>query len=312
MIATIAHQALPLWGLESARVTLAAQRENSIFKVEAASSAYALRLHRSNYRTDDELRSELMWMEELSRSGLIVPAVIQSLNRNYFEVVDGIQVDVLTWVPGTALGARDEPLRLKDRQGTFRSFGEELARLHATSDAWTKPASFVRKSWDLEGFVGERPQWGRFWENPALTKEQSEIFLAMRRKARQILGPHRQLDFGLIHADLVPENVLIDGDRVIFIDFDDGGPGFRLYDFATALLRHKEEPDYEQLEQAFIKGYRSLREIDTELLPLFLVIKACAYVGWTMERMQEPANAARNQRFIDTALSLVRQFLSEQ
>lgn len=311
MIEAIAQQALPLWGFDGARITLVAQRENTVFRLDAGHETYALRLHRADFRSDDELQSELMWMQALSQQKLTVPGVKRSLNNRYVEVVNGVQVDVLTWVSGRPLGARGQPLTLIDRNATFYRFGAELARLHYLSDNWTRPSHFTRKSWDIDGLFGDAPQWGRFWENPALSRDQAQMFATARDKARTELQAQGDLDYGLIHADLVPENVLLDGDQLVFIDFDDGGPGFRLYDIATALLRHQPETDYASLEAAFLAGYRSLRALDTKLLPLFFMAKACAYVGWTMARMQEPANAARNDRFITTALPLVRSYLGQ-
>ena len=37
----------------------------------------------------------------------------------------------------------------------------------------------------------------------------------------------------LNEKDLVRENVMVDGDKLQLIDFDDGGFGFNLYDLAT-------------------------------------------------------------------------------
>ena len=85
----LAHQAAPLWGLSPDAITLAAQRENAVWRAEGAGGPYALRLHRPGYRTADELRSELEWMAMLARGGLAVPRPVPSRNGRLVEDVGG-------------------------------------------------------------------------------------------------------------------------------------------------------------------------------------------------------------------------------
>ena len=53
------------------------------------------------------------------------------------------------------------------------------------------------------------------------------------------------------------------------IDFDDGGFGFRLFDIATALIKHRVEPDFTDLRAALIEGYHSQRTLDVGALEFF-------------------------------------------
>ena len=41
--------------------------------------------------------------------------------------------------------------------------------------------------------------------------------------------------YSVIHADMHPGNIVVDGDRLTVIDFDDAGFGWHQYDIATAL-----------------------------------------------------------------------------
>jgi hypothetical protein len=45
----------------------------------------------------------------------------------------------------------------------------------------------------------------------------------------------------------VRENVLVNGDDIEMIDFDDGGHGWRMFDIATALFRNRDEPHYDAI-----------------------------------------------------------------
>ncbi len=308
----IVDSALRLWGFEGAHWFLIAARENRVFQIRTIDGArYALRPHRRAFRSDAELNSELDWMSALADGGLNIPAPIAALDGAYLHCVDDVQVDVLSWVPGAQLGETGQPLKLTDRRGAFRQIGIEMARLHRISDAWDPPKAFDRWSWDRAGLLGEQPIWGRFWENPTLSAEDKSLFSVAREHAAQQLSElEKDLDYGLIHADLVRENIMIDGDRVCLIDFDDGGWGFRLFDVATFLFKNRSEPDFGALETAFLDGYRNLRTLDTDALDLFMMLRAFTYVGWIIDRMKEAGSAQRNKRFVETARTLVHQQLA--
>ncbi len=307
---TTAEKALPLWGLEGAEVTLIAARENSVYRLDHPTGQFALRLHRIGYRTDAELAAELDWMAWVARSGLSVPTPRMSLSGSHLQIVDGIQVDVLGWLKGGTLDIALPEMDKAARVQIFGTLGRDMAKLHTASDAWPGAAKSARPAWDANGLVGSAPLWDRFWDNPALTAQQRELFLAFRTKARSdldTLAP--SLDYGLIHADLVPGNVMVQGSHLHFIDFDDGGFGFRLFEIATALLKNRTLPDFETLKSALISGYHTERPLDVSTLDLFLALRAVTYVGWNITRTKEDKTGERNARFIGQAEELVTTYL---
>ena len=156
----------------------------------------------------------------------------------------------------------------------------------------------------------EQPVWDRFWDNPTLAPEERSLLIQVREAAnRQLAELEDELDYGLIHADLLRENVILDGERVQLIDFDDGGYGFRLFDVATTLLKNLQEPDYKVLESALLRGYRSVRPMDTQHLGLFLLLRSLTYVGWIIQRLNEDNAEDRNRRNVGIACKLARDFL---
>jgi len=307
---SIVKNALCRWGMSDADFHLIAARENSVYRVDHDGLSYALRVHRRGYHSDAELWSELQWMQAISHGGIDVPAPVASTSGQFLHVVDGVHVDVLNWLPGAPLGSTFEALKAADRTGLFRRIGCQMARLHRISDAWVRPEGFNRCVWDRGGLLGEAPLWGRFWENPTLGVEDRALFTRVRETANYALaGRETALDYGLIHADLVRENIIIDGDRLQFIDFDDGGFGFRLFDLATALIKNLGERDYPALRDALISGYREVRAIDIEALELFVLLRSATYVGWIIERMEEPGADRRNASFITTTRHLAQAYL---
>lgn len=309
MTESAARTALAAWGLEKAQIQLIARRENIVYRVNHQGATYALRLHRPGYQTEAMIRSELAWMQYLGAAGLTVPAPVPSRSAALLEKAAGFSADLLTWLDGQPLGATGTPLALADREGTFAAMGAMMARVHRASDIWDRPSGFIRKSWDIEGLLGDTPLWDRFWDNPALTPQQRTRTISARDALQSDLAA-RASDFGLIHADMLRENVMINGTILGLIDFDDSGFGYRLFDVATALIKNRMEPDYPALKSAFLNGYRAQRPLDTTLLPQFMLIRALSYMGWIITRMDEPGARVRQHRFLTTAMPMVDSYLA--
>jgi Ser/Thr protein kinase RdoA (MazF antagonist) len=251
-------------------------------------------------------------MVQLSHEGLTVPLPLPARDGTLFAEIEGYQVNRLSWLDGTPLGETNQPLQVKDRVGTFQKIGETMAHLHQISDGWELSQHFKRHHWNHDGLLGEQPLWDRFWENPQLSAYQLSIINEARNKASQVLLAKAEiLDYGLVHADMVRENLLLSDGEIQLLDFDDGGFGFRLFDVATALFKNQSEPDYPELEQALITGYHSIRPLDIQELRLFTLLRSFTYVGWIISRMNENGSQQRADRFIATATELAEEYLAQ-
>ena len=240
----LAVEALRRWGVQGCTPEIVKYRENAVFRVVAANGSPAvLRVHRHGYHSDAALRSELAWMEALHAEGIDVPAVIPSTAGERFErvriagVPEPRQVDMLTWMPGIPIGTLEEGLNpaIGDVHAVFVGVGRLCGRLHNQTETWTRPAGFTRHAWDREGLVGPEPLWGRFWETSVLGTEERRLIDRARACVHEALTAYGRspLRYGLIHADFNLDNMLLDGDRVIPLDFDDCGFGWHLFDLAT-------------------------------------------------------------------------------
>ncbi|HKA56541.1 MAG TPA: phosphotransferase [Candidatus Binatia bacterium] len=300
--AELARRAVPRWGISpDADLVLLKHRENAVFSVQESQGGpkVILRVHRFNYHSDPDLRSELQWMQVLRRDGLPTPTVLPSRQNNLFEVVacDAVpeprQCDVLSFIEGKPLGSiegRGEE-DLQELSHNYRLLGALTARLHNHASAWEVPAGFSRHAWDEDGLVGEQPVWGRFWELPALTPAQRQVLLSAKAKVGTKLGAWGKGKdrYGMIHADLLPENLLVSGDGFWLIDFDDAGFGWYLFDIATSLFFHVGEAYFAALKQAYMAGYQSVRQLPPahlEMLEVFLLARGFTYLGWCHSRSE--------------------------
>ncbi len=216
----LAQQAAAHWPQITAPPVLFMQRENVVFRAETTDGPHALRLHRAGYHTAAELQSELDLMAMLAEAGVLVPKPAATRDGALLVSTEGRHASLLSWLPGQPMGRSGQPLALTGpaRPRLYHNIGAQMARLHRLTDDWTPPPGFTRPRWDRDGLIGETPFWGRFWD--CGSPDDRAILRAFRHRAEADLhqGPS---DYGLIHADLVNENVLVDGDHVHFIDFDD-------------------------------------------------------------------------------------------
>ncbi len=311
-----AREALGHWNLDGQTPQLLKVRENAVFRVHLANGEpAALRLHRQAYHDEKTLASELAWMAALRQANLPVPAPVETRSGQLIVILPatgdfGVQhADIVSWMHGSPLGQSGVPLpHSRERLAIiFRSLGETMARMHTASDAWRPPRSFSRPSWDADGFLGEQPLWGRFWDCEGLSDDQAHRLDSLRQSLGTQIASLPALDYGLIHADLVRENVLVDGDRIEMIDFDDGGHGWRMFDIATALFKNRHEPGFAEIKTALIQGYRTVRPLpDNALatLPLFMVLRSVTYIGWIGERSTMQDATGRLRRYVTDALNL--------
>ncbi len=295
-ILEIARTALRSWQIDAADLEIIKHRENTVFKATAPDGrCFALRVHQEGLHSDDAIRSELEWMRALRKDGFPVPVVIPADNEDLVVTVsvgaETRRCSLLEWIDGSLFNdlGRVENGMQTEMCERYRQLGELAARLHVQALAWRPPPDFERHAWDEDGLLGDEPRMGRFWDHPDLTPQQRREFL----KARIVLqGLLKKLgktheNYGLVHADFLPDNIIVSDDGLTLIDFDDSGYGWHLYEMATGLLPQIKQPFFDELVAAYLAGYRSKRDFsdeDAQFIPAFLMICGLNYLGWLQKR----------------------------
>ena len=300
-----AQQALWQYPIEVADISLLARAENFSFKVaDESGNLYTLRLHRPAYHTLEELKSERLWTKALLQAGIHVPEPISARDGRDHVGVDVPQLgehrhaSLSRWVPG-------EPLMQLIRDGHsvaelethFRNLGALIAAMNNQATAWHPPAEFRRHSLDADGLMGPQPFWGRFWERSDISRDERALLLDTRVQlhglfTRYGMGTSR---YSVIHSDLHPGNALVNGDTLTAIDFDDVAWGWHMYDLAAALNQCQDLAEFGALQAACLAGYCDVRTVSDEdlaMLPLFLLARDMAEIGWFAAR---PENATPAQ-----------------
>ncbi len=260
--------------------------ENWTFRVEAeGADPVVLRIYRPGGRSPAEILSELAWMNAIRQdSDVLVPGVISTAaGSQVVEVVCDPPLGRCYCVLFTCAQGQ-EPAE-DELAAWFPRLGAITARLHQHARSWTPPSWFRRPRWDLTTTLGDRPHWGP-WQASVTDAEErrqmqrlAEVVTSRLRRFRE--GPER---FGLVHADLRLANLLVDGERITVIDFEDCGFSWYLYDLACALTFNEGRADAGELVALWVDGYRQVEqlspedemEIDTFLMLRRLMLSAYA------------------------------------
>ena len=193
----------------------------------------------------------------------------------------------------------------------FARLGALTASLHDQAATWRPPAAFTRHALDADGFMGGAPHWGPFWDHQGLSAAERRLMLDTRARLHAALA---RLDRPALRLRHDPRrhasgNVLVDGDGLTVIDFDDAAWGWHAYDIAVALV-HQQGPTLAAFERAYVAGYRSVRKLADQLLasvPMFRLVRGLAQIGWYHQR-PELKRSARFDEMKTVVLEQCREF----
>ncbi|MBN9887591.1 phosphotransferase enzyme family protein [Salipiger abyssi] len=310
----------PEWGLgPDTTIRLLTLSENATFLAEdpARDAPLILRVHRPEYHSRAEIESELAWISALRESGTVLtPEPLRLRDSGHIasfeESGQTRHVVGFTFMPGR------EPDADASLVPGFETLGAISARLHGHSRDWTPPGHFLRKTWNFETAFGTAPLWGDWRAALGLTVAQRALLERLCDVLEQKLaaygaGPER---FGLVHADLRLANLLADGDNLAVIDFDDCGFSWFIYDFAAAISFLETDPIVPALQEAWVRGYRSvapLSDEDVAMIPTFIMFRRLLLTAWIASHAEtETAAMAGHAAYTKGTVALAEAYLAEQ
>jgi Ser/Thr protein kinase RdoA (MazF antagonist) len=239
----IAYRALDKYNLVVQDVTFIQHSENVTFNITTPGAMYLLRLHSPLTKgmgihgiNQEVIRSELLWVNSLHRSGLPVPRPVRNrLGRLVTQVKDShnkpVNCTVLEWLEG------DIYTREMETEDCVAQIGNLVGRLHLQASRWRLPSGFQRPRRDASYFINVmeslqpavndgRINYLDFKTLRASIQGLAEI-IQTSRKTRNVVG--------LIHGDLHRGNFLNHNDDIRLIDFSLCAIGHFSYDLGTCL-----------------------------------------------------------------------------
>jgi Ser/Thr protein kinase RdoA (MazF antagonist) len=247
----------------------------------------------------DAIASELTWLAALNQqAGLPVPAPVLTPDGKLLTTIitpgmpKGRVVSLMRWLDGRRYRKGLQPKHLT-------ALGQVVAQLHTFSAGWQPPTGFTRPHWDWDSQLG-----GSMFKHPleevvnSIPSKFQQPFQFISQEAKRIMesigkGPDV---YGMIHADLYPENVLFKSGKAYPIDFEDCGYGYWMWDIAIALCEWAWGNEWERMRDAFREGYvhlRRLPETQWAQLDLFVATQFATMVLWSSALlMNDPKRVA--------------------
>jgi Ser/Thr protein kinase RdoA (MazF antagonist) len=290
--------------------------ENWTYRIANGSGeSMVLRLYRPAGRPLEEILSELAWMTAIGRyRPTLVPEVITTTDGG--EVLE-LMRDPLPTCFAAMFGYAPGHEPADDELATwFPKLGAITARLHQHARAWQRPGWFERPRWDLATTLGDRPHWGpwhRSVDDPDERRQLGRLADVVAERLRRFGTDGSR--FGLMHADLRLANILVDGEQLTVIDFDDCGFSWFMYDLACALTFNEGRPDVDELIGVWVESYREvepLNEEDEAEIPTFLMLRRLmlsAYIGLRPDT--ELAHELRRTGFAAESCALAERYLAK-
>lgn len=295
--------------------------ENVTLRIDdpATGERAVMRLHRTGYHQLAQIKSELQWLDALRAAGAVeVPPPIDAKGGERVVTIDTDEgrryVTVCGWLDGAA------PDPSGDLESQFTMLGAATAELHAHAAQWTLPPGFVRRPWDLQQLLGDRPTFGAWRSGLGLGAEERALLERAEAQLRVELASYGRGagEFGLVHADLRLANLLVGegpaGQAVRVIDFDDCGASWFMYDFGSAVSFIEDDPRLAALAAGWLEGYRAVRPLPAEQsaqLATFVMLRRLVLVGWVAKNYETATEAAElGAGFTEGACEVAERYLS--
>lgn len=319
---SLAENALARYEVQVTAMKSLLHLENTTFRVDSEDERYVLRINRPGHRDRDQIRSEGMWLEAISRdTDLVVPQPVRNRDGELVTAAGARGVPeernciLFRWVEGQFYRKRLSPL-------AFRRVGRLTAHLHEHARRFRPP----------DGFRRHDVQWGSE-EEPG---EMERVLNQGVRDGAALIAPHDLATFtlarhylrdkissmskdpwsyGLIHADLHHGNCLFYDGTARAIDFDDCGWGHFLYDLAVTQWYLQARPDFMELRNAHLEGYREVRELsagEEAELPTFMAARTLLMAVYMAGRTDNPELRERAPQFVARCAGALRDYLSQE
>ncbi len=273
------HQTVPaivreLYRGDPASPRLISKDYNIVYRYEATGAGYYLRICHTVLHPLPEARQVMRFLRFLADETVPVGAPIPSVSDQYIELLPGgYFVSAQTEAPG-----KEMTQHMLD-VSVYQAWGQSLGKLHAASRRYQPDPAIDY----------EFPSVQKFWRNiestvRAASPDLQRVYAELSDWMHSL--PTR--DYGLIHGDYRPGNVIWDGTTARTIDFDEPNYHWYIADVSRALLELFDRPlsERRRFRDAFLRGYLSEHHIDDfwlSQLPYFAQHRAMLMHAWDLQ-----------------------------
>lgn len=274
------HDRLPdlirnLWDGNPDSLKLVGQAYNIVYRFEAGGKGYYLRIGHEVLHPLNKVQHVMHFLRFLADNDVSVGQPVQSTKGNYIEILEsGYYAAAQTEALGAEIGLDHTELSV------YEAWGQSLGKLHAVSRRYEPSPEIDYQLPTVQGFWKNIEQT-IYTESPP----QVQAIYAQLTEYMYNLPKH---DYGLIHGDYRPGNVIWDGMTARTVDFDEPNFHWYLADISRALLEFHDRPLEQRraFRQAFMRGYQTEHIIDefwVSQLPQFGQMRGLLMYAWDLQ-----------------------------
>ena len=246
-----------------------------IYRVKTRGADYYLKVFRPP-RSEVHAESEARFVARLAEVGVPVVCAVRRSDGAYASEVfasEGTR-------PILLFEEAPPPLPKELPVESMAGLGATIARVHEVAD--TDDSTYEIPARDLKTIEVERALHIREFASEEDSTFMAEVIEWIRPQLAAI--PRETPEWGICHADLVMSNVRMGTDGLVLFDFGSIARTYRGFDLSVVYwsLGHRYLDQREELWEAFLKGYESVRSLPDRLaerLPALHALRELAFLG---------------------------------
>jgi len=231
---------------------------NFVQHLQSEQTQLVLRVSHARRRPLDWLLAESAWLQHLQTQGLDVPQPQLSRHGLWVESDEPFYAVAFAWAEGQPSTFFDE--QAWGLQEIFE-LGRLIGKLHLCAESW-EPSAERRPDWET---LHALPDCDWAPEEAELLAEFHQTLLLSQS------WPRNKADYGLIHGDVSPLNLLVRPDASFtLLDFDDACYAFYAQDLAGVLFHyllvksaHNRRLFLQKFLPCLLAGYRQERPLES-------------------------------------------------
>jgi|GEM_PF-1312732 Ser/Thr protein kinase RdoA (MazF antagonist) len=307
-IAALERLITTLYGWENVRCQLIKGTMRDVYEVWANGQHGVLCIYRSGERRLAEIEAEQVVMHKLIDQGVAAPFAIPLMTGNTvfsLHQPEGIRFGALmTFVPGRPIGRAFDST-------TAEQVGILLWKTHRAlltiTELLDRPKLDFPTALSAVLYAFERAA-------PHRQAEVEQLHSTGDVLIRRAVLTTETAQYGLLHGDIIPSNILNDTGRLCLLDFDLCAYGWQLYDVASMLVEIAYWGMGEDVKAAFLRGYqmeRKFTEAESAALPALQCIRIFISLGIPAQHIDTWGRVYFSDAIIDKQLTLLEQTLHE-
>jgi len=262
--------------------------QNIIYKIKINSKYHILRFSHSSVRTNDDIQSEIHWINYLLDNHIPAARPRRSIDDSFTKIIEVgdsyFVASVFEYAEGDFVYTNGRTYWDPD---FLTKWGSIVGRLHALSKKYVPDSGIKRRHvWSSKELIEKAKKY--------VPRDRPKVIKRIEDICQQIDGlPKTNETYGLIHCDLNPTNFFYNDGEVTIFDFDDCCYNYFLHDIAGAIPLYSSKfrksswrVDFESFFGFFLKGYFSENILDSSVftsLHLFLIYANLSSVVFSFE-----------------------------